>query len=247
MSPVIPDPTLATRAAASAPEPMESRAFELKFVLDPGTAARVEAWAKQGLSVAAGAGRPTTLLFLDTAGLDVAWRSGDVRRDRFRVRREGEAPTVALERKTRRGDRSRLRSSPVALADLPRLDAANVDLAWPGHFFHRHVIEHGLRPVCRVTYDRVAYEGAGPDGAVRVAFDRAVRGALERSWSPAPIASGADLLEGRVLVEARFAGALPPPLRALVADLRLAPAPLSKYRRCLRAHGVLAPPPGATP
>jgi hypothetical protein len=212
----------------------------LKFVLEAERAERVEAWAATTWGAASRRLATTTLLCLDTADLAIARRSGDLRRERFRVRRDGASDAVVLERKSKRGDRTRLRASEVALRDLPRLATAAADDAWPGRRFHRHVVEHGLRPACRVTFERVAYAGAGADGPVRLTFDRRVRGAVEEGWSPRPVAEGEDVLEGRVLVEARFPEFLPAALRGLVATLRLEPASFSKYRRVLAATGRLA-------
>jgi len=222
------------------PLPPDERFHELKFLLEPDRAGGVEDWASATCGAASRRSSRTTLLFLDTAGLDVARRVGDLRRERFRIRREGDGETVLLERKTKRGDQARMRSDAIALHDLPRLATSDLDPEWPGRRFHRHVIEHGLRPVCRVTFDRVAFGCLGPDGEMRITFDRGVRGTLEAAWSPRPVVDGSDELVGRVLVEARFHEFVPSPLRALVSRMRLEPASFSKCRRALATAGVLA-------
>lgn len=239
MSTTVPDPSSTTASHLVAPRPLEERFHELKFVLDPEPAARVEAWAAGAFGAASRRVCATTFLFLDTAGLDVARRIGDLRRERFRVRREGESPSVLLERKTKRGDETRLRSTVVDVRDLPRLATPDLEPDWPGRRFHRHVVEHDLRPTCCVTFERVAFGAADGDGPVRVTLDREIRGEMGAGWAPRPIPSGADLLEGRVLVEVRFPEVLPAAVRALVAEMRLAPASFSKYRRALVAAGAL--------
>lgn len=239
LSPTVPDPLAVTAPLPTAPPPPEERFHELKFVLEPDRAARVERFAAETFGTAGKTSSATTLLFLDTAGLHMARRLGELRRERFRARREGESGTVLLERKTKRGDRARLRSSPIDLGDLPRLGTTAVGPDGPGRRFHRHVVEHGLRPVCCVTFSRMVFVGAGPDGPVRVAFDQDLRGEVGGAWSLRPIATGTDLLGGRVLVEVRFPEILPSPFRALVAEMRLEPASFSKCRRALASAGIL--------
>ncbi len=244
MSPTVPDPLAALVPPLPAVEPSDERFHELKFVLDSERAARVEAWAAATFGAPTRRSCATTLLFLDTEGLDVARRSGDLRRERFRVRREEESGTVVLERKTKRRDRARVHAYPIRLGDVPHLAGPAVDADWPGRRFHRHVLELGLRPVCVATFERTAYGGAGRDGPVRITLDRALRGRLETRWSVDRVGAGADALEGRTLVETRFPETLPAALRALVAEMRLEPASFSKYRRVLALAGGL---PGARP
>lgn len=229
-----------TAPPPTAPLHVEERFHDLKFVLEPERAARLERFATETFGPESKRSATTTLLFLDTAGLHMARRLGELRRERFRARREGESGTVLLERKTKRGDRARLRSSAIDLREMARLGTTALDPDWPGRRFHRHVVEHALRPVCCVTFLRDAFGGAGPDGPVRIAFDRELRGAVGGAWSPRPVATGADLLGGRVLVGVRFPEILPAAVRALVAEMRLEPASFSKCRRALASAGILA-------
>lgn len=213
------------------------RVHEVKFLLDEGAADRVEALARR--EIGAGKDLVTTLLFLDTPRLDSLRREGDLKRDRYRVRRDGESGIATLERKTRKKYGSRVRTVAVPLAEVGRLAEADGDPSWPGSPFHVRVLEFGLGPVCRATYARRAFAGASPDGDVRLAFDRRLVAAGDRAWSLAPVAEGPDLLAGRVLVEARLSGAMPAWLRALVRDMGLEPASFSKYRRAAEAAGLL--------
>jgi hypothetical protein len=72
--------------------------------------------------------------------------------------------------------------------------------------------------------------GATDTGAVRVTFDRKVRGASANSWEVAPVGASGDLLAGRVVGEFKFRVALPTLLKQIVIDLNLTPGTVSKYR-----------------
>jgi len=47
---------------------------------------------------------------------------------------------------------------------------------WPAPWFTTEVAERHLRPVCVVTYDRIAFVGSGPTGPIRVTLDRSAVG-----------------------------------------------------------------------
>lgn len=225
------DPSPAPPPPARLPPPSEVRVHEVKFLLDAATALRVLAWAREHLGGPARTDVETTLLFLDTPRLDSARKTGELGRDRYRVRGESGSDVAVLERKTKKKDGARIRSYPVPLADLVRLGSESGDPAWPGHAFHVRVVEHGLRPVCRATWLRTTVSDAR--ATTRVALDHRLRATSETGWSRDPVRAGDDLLGGRVLVEARATGPVPPALRALVSELALVPTPFSKYRASL--------------
>jgi hypothetical protein len=155
---------------------------------------------------------------------------------KFRVRRYGAGAHVFLERKTRRGLRVRKRR-------------IAVDGAWagpapdgPGSWFGRAAAQRRLRPVAIIAYDRRAFEWTGPGGPVRVTFDRAIRGTPADGWRVPEIPRrAAALLDGAVVAEFKYRGALPDRLKRIVLDLGLSATGASKYRRCVEALG-LAPP-----
>jgi hypothetical protein len=218
----------------------------MKFLATPEEAARIEAFALTAMPGDASrspAPPPTvTILFLDTPALDTARRTVAAGRAHFRIRHVEGAEHVVLERKARRGDRARLRSSELPLRGFASLAGGDGAVAPDGAWFASEVAARGLVPVCRVSYERLAFEcGAGGD-ALRLTLDRAVRGAAERTWSVAPVAAGPDLAGGLVPFEVRFPGTLPASARALIADLGLRPRGFSKYRRCLETLGLLTPP-----
>lgn len=214
-------------------------AFEVKFLLAEDQARAVEdrlagrlaldPFADPGL----GNGYLTTSVYTDTPALDVFHRTPGFGARKYRVRRYGVAGPVFAERKTKRGDEVRKRRSPVGDGEFDALGEPNPRADWAGEWFRRQAVLRGLRPVCRVTYERVAYMGTAADGgAVRVTFDRNVRGAVTGGWEPVPVdvPSAGPLLPGRVVCEFKFRVAMPVLFKAVVADLGLAPAAVSKYR-----------------
>lgn len=224
-------------------------AYEVKFLLTEAQARAVEDRLRGRLAPdphadpALGGAYRTTSLYTDTPAFDVYRRSPGFARRKFRARRYGADGPVFLERKAKSGDRVRKRRSGVPLAELGLLAAADPGPGWPGHWFHRQLAVRGLRPVCRITYDRVAYLGTADGGTVRLTFDRHVRGEPADGWDLRP-AAGPGLLPGQVICEFKFRAALPALFKGVIADLGLAPAKVSKYRRFLEAAGLAPAPAG---
>jgi hypothetical protein len=217
-------------------------AFELKFLIDELGARHVEEWARRrlvpdphGESALSGAYRVTSL-YCDTSRLDVFHRSPSYRRRKFRVRRYGDADWAFLERKSKWAERVAKRRTAVLLDELPQLSNSLALLARPDYWFHRRLLRLDLSPACRIAYERNAFVGAG----LRLTLDRHVRGMLENEWDLAPVDAGLPLLNGQVILEFKFFAALPVPFKELVADLRLKPAAVSKYRLCRTAWGATA-------
>jgi hypothetical protein len=253
-------PSLAARAAGSGPPravvgvaPLESPslltqeggpAYEMKFLIGAAEAAQVEAWAGWHLPLDAhadpglGNAYRTLSLYLDTPALDVYHRVKPYRRRKFRVRRYGEAPVVFLERKKRSGDRVSKQRTPVPEGQLPLLGERDPHADWPGAWFGQRVLEGGLRPVCLVGYERTAYAGLTAEGPLRLTLDRHVHCRPAAGWRLDEGHGGLSLLEGRVILELKFRGALPSLFKHLVEELRLTPGAASKYRLGVRAWGL---------
>jgi hypothetical protein len=219
-------------------------AFELKFLLAEVVAQQVEAWAAEHLErdVFAGPERggsyQTTTLYLDTPGLDVFYRTRGFRGRKYRLRRYGEDERVYLERKSRRGDRVKKRRCDVPLADLAifPFDGAAVD--WPGLWFRDRIGLRALQPVCRISYERTAFVQATSEGPVRLTLDRQIRGLPSAAWDLPPVRDGRHILAGQVICEFKFRAGLPALFKDLIADLKIQPASISKYRRVMTAAGV---------
>lgn len=216
-------------------------AFELKFRLTETEAATVEVWARQRLHPDPygqdGVYR-TTSVYCDTPDLDVYRRTPGHRRSKFRLRRYGTSTTVFLERKTKQNDRVRKRRTAVPPEELPQLATLAAAPEWAAEWFLLRVRKKQLRPVCRVGYERSAFVGATPEGAVRLTLDRGLVGVLSGDWELAGLADGRPLLPGGVLLELKFHGALPLVFKDLLPLLPPSPARVSKYRLCVDAWGL---------
>src|SRR5579871_2483264 len=135
-------------------------AFELKFLIDENAAQKVETWTATQLKPdphgdpALDGAYHTTTLYLDTANLDVFHRSPSFKRSKHRLRRYGREPHVYLERKTKTGDKVRKQRSVVPDEELALLSAPLSVVTWPGHWFHRRMLDRGLRPAALIDYVR---------------------------------------------------------------------------------------------
>ena len=222
-------------------------AYELKFLLDEPRAQDVEAWARLRLALdphgdpALGGAYRTTSLYFDTPELDVYHRSPSYRRRKFRLRRYGSAAEVFLERKAKWGDRVAKRRTAVPEAELPLLAHPMALVTWPGHWFHGSLVTRRLVPVCHIVYQRTAYVGSCPEGPLRLTLDRRAHGVLTGEWGLGPVEGGLPLLAKQVILEFKFRGALPAPLKELIQVMRLSPHGVSKYRLCREAWGVPSP------
>ena len=210
-------------------------AFELKFLLTEPAARDLAEWAAGRLAPDPHAGPAgsyrVTSVYLDTPRLDVALRADGFRVHKHRARRYGTEPVVHLERKSK--DRGRVWKYRTAVP----LDRLSEPLA---HWFADEVADLGLRPVCRVTYDRTAFVGSGPTGPVRLTIDRAAVGAAADGLAPDPLDDGLPLLGGSVVAEFKYLASLPPVFKEAVAAFRLTPTGVSKYRRFAAAAGLVA-------
>jgi VTC domain len=222
-------------------------AYEVKFLLTEEQAQEVAKRASRYLKLDPfadpkhGHAYPTTSLCTDTTGFDVFHRTAGYNRDKYRVRQYGSTGPVFVERKSKNGDKVRKVRSRVAATEIPGLNAASTSTEWPGGWFHGELIERKLHPVCRIAYDRVAYMGASDTGAVRLTFDRNVRGILANEWKLEVIGAAPVLVAGSVICEFKFRVAMPALFKGIVADLGLQPTPFSKYRLFAQTAGLAQP------
>ena len=111
-------------------------------------------------------------------------------------------------------------------------------LTWPGHWFHRRLLARGLGPACLMGYERTAYTAVTAEGPLRLTLDRNLRGAPAAAWDVTPVEGGLAFLPGQVILEFKYRTALPALFKELLAEFRLTPGRVSKYRRCLEAWGL---------
>lgn len=223
-------------------------AYEIKFLLSEEQARKLESRIRGLLALdphadpALGGAYRITSLYTDTSAFDVFRRCGEFARTKFRVRRYGHTGPVFVERKDKSGDKVRKCRASVAMDELGLLADEAVPTSWSGGWFHHELCERKLAPVCRITYERVAYLGAADGGTVRVTFDRNVRGERAGEWEVTPVAVRGELLPGQVICEFKYRAAMPLLFKELVETLGLNPSACSKYRRFIEAAGIV---PGA--
>jgi hypothetical protein len=238
---VLESPSLFRREAKEDANPP---AYEVKFLLSEEQARAVEAMVRGRLAPdphgdpALGGAYRITSLYTDTPGFDVFRRVGDYGRSKFRVRRYGAGGPVFVERKDKNGDKVRKCRASVPASDLTILAHGAAPTDWVGGWFHQQLAARRLAPVCRITYERVAYLGAAEGGAVRLTFDRRVRGELASGWELVPVGASAELLPGQVVCEFKYRLTMPLLFKEIVRALGLNPAACSKYRRFVRAAGI---------
>jgi hypothetical protein len=237
-------------------------ACEIKFVVPAAVAAEIRRWARAELEPDPHGSGPfgdeyrTTSLYLDNTTLDVFHRRGSMGRSKYRIRRYGDDALVFLERKmrqpavlakrrTRIGMEGLERLAPSLQTLVPSFDRSfrTVDREWTGGWFHRRVLARALRPVCQVSYFRMArgiFSGADP---VRLTLDcelhaRPALGYAFHDDRGRPIDGMQACLAGALsatadaaaILELKFRGAAPAAFKRLVEEFALVPQAASKYR-----------------
>lgn len=224
-----------------------ARAAEVKFLVDPALAAAIRVWARARLAPDPhGTGEfgdqyRTTSLYFDTAEYDIFYRRGSSGRSKYRARRYGGGDIMFLERKLTRPGLVAKRRTAVALADLHRLNGVPPRRDWEGDWFHRRLLLRGLRPVCQVSYLRMARVGTTSRGPQRLTLDERVAARPSRDLTFSA-EGGERVVDGRLVLELKYPIEMPSIFRQLVAAFSLVPQPASKYRLGLVALGFAAPP-----
>lgn len=219
-------------------------AFEVKFLVDPGTASGIRDWARSRLEPDPhGKGSfhdeyRTTSLYFDTTAFDVFHRRGSFGRSKYRIRRYDAEAVAFLERKLRRATRLVKRRSSVSIDDLKRLDT-EADGAWPGSWFEQRLHARRLHPVCQISYLRTARQTVRDDGAIRLTLDENVR--VTRQTRAAFIGDDSlPVLPDKMVLELKYRQAMPALFKQLVEAFTLAPVRVSKYRFAAATLGLAA-------
>jgi hypothetical protein len=214
-----------TRASAS----------EIKFLLDAGQAPAIQAWARANLQPDPHGRGPfadtytTSTLYFDTRQMDVFNRRRSFGRAKYRVRRYGDSGSVFFERKLRQPGVLIKRRTLDSIDALRRLQDHEADDRWIGHWFHRRLLARRLRPVCQVTYDRMARVVSTAEGVVRLTLDGNLRATPVDV--PAFVEDAGDaFLEGRNILELKYHARVPAVFRRLIEEFALKPQTASKYR-----------------
>jgi hypothetical protein len=216
-------------------------ASELKFLVQSETADRIRAWARTHMSADPhGAGvhgdeYRTTSLYFDTVDYDVFHRRGSFGRGKYRIRRYGDDETIFLERKMRQAAVLAKRRTRTSVEALSYLVQPSIDWAWSGSWFHRRLTARRLRPVCQVTYQRMARTFARDGELMRLTLDadlraRVLREIRFRRGIGAPVLATPPVENADAILELKFTGPAPALFRQLVEQFGLNPQPASKYR-----------------
>jgi VTC domain-containing protein len=215
---------------------------EAKFVVDGSTGRRIREWARTHLDRDPHGGGPfadeyrTTSLYFDTDAGDVFHRRGSFGRAKYRVRRYGEDEVVFLERKLRKPGMLSKRRTVVGLDRLRCLDRRRTDPRWDGDWFHRRLLLRQQKPVCQISYSRIARASSTLEGPARLTLDDDLRATTAREPQFSPEA-GRLVLPRLMILELKYGHHLPAIFKRLVEELKLEPERASKYRLGMTALG----------
>lgn len=218
-----------------------ARAYELKFVVSQAQAAEIESLLATKLSLdphvdpEMDRGYRVATLYCDTPQRHVFHRQGRFKLFKLRLRKYGLDQSVYLERKARRKDFVRKLRSSVEIGVLPNFAAEVFPTNGFGGWYHRQLRRNGLQPACLIEYHRTAYFGHGDEGAIRLTFDRQIRGGLATGWSFELPQRFASILTDQVICEFKFRGNLPSVFKSVIEAKQLVPGRVSKYRLCMLA------------
>jgi hypothetical protein len=209
--------------------------FESKFLVPVAMAPRICEWARAYLAPDCHGSGPhadeydTCTLYFDTPELDVLYRRGSYGRAKYRVRRYGSSGEIFLERKLRKPGFLFKRRTVGPIDALDLLKDRDLVHGWYGEWFQRRLLARRLRPVCRISYHRIARTLDSPDGAARLTIDTGLRiGAMQEvDFSDA---STMPLLASHVIVELKYGDRLPAVCRRMVEEFALTAHTVSKYR-----------------
>ena len=208
---------------------------EIKFLVTAAVALRIREWARAYFEPDAhGVGRfsdeyDVSTLYFDTQQLDVFHRRGSYGRAKYRVRRYGTADVVFLERKLRRPGILIKRRTVGSVDALHRFEAPHLVHGWFGEWFHRRLLVRHLRPLCEISYRRIARTLNAPGSIVRLTLDTALRvkATDQTQFTRAP---GVPFLESHCVLELKYQMPLPAVCRRLVEEFALDTHRASKYR-----------------
>ena len=217
-------------------------AYEFKFLVSLATGRAVREWAREHLqpdphaSNANGDGYLVNSLYLDTPEFNVFHRAEGFRQRKYRLRRYGDEALVWMELKRKQQGRVRKRRTPVADMELQPKLLSQMDETWEGEWFRRRLKNLQLRPVCQVTYQRLACVGTSPFGPLRLTLDSDLRFQRTDTWVvPSQALTSDCLLPDQQILELKFRETIPNSFRDLIRDQRLVEGTFSKYRESVEA------------
>ena len=229
----------------------ESREFasEIKFQVPEFAGEEILNWARSKLLPdpnANGDGQSgayeITSLYFDTEAFDVYHRNGSFGRSKYRIRRYGPAKVAFLERKLKTRGLVSKRRAAVDVGELERLREAEADPGWAGFWYHQRLLARRLRPICQITYRRLAWVAMTSHGAVRLTLDHGVRAVPIEVVAFNELTPAVLLTDHQVIVEFKFRYDMPLLFKEVVEKFALTQTRLSKYRLAAAALGLVEPP-----
>jgi VTC domain-containing protein len=188
-----------------------------------------------------------TSLYFDTEEFDVYHRNGSFARSKYRIRRYGPSQVVFLERKLKTRGLVSKRRAAVGVEELERLHESEPDAAWPGFWYHQRLLARQLRPVCQITYRRIALVAVTQYGPLRLTLDRCIQTVPLNLVGFNDLSPGVPLSDDQVIVEFKFRMDMPVLFKDLVQQFALQPSRISKYRMAVVALGLVQPDQPAEP
>jgi VTC domain len=214
-------------------------AYEMKFGVSEQQAVQLQEWAKAHLELDPHAdpvdGYQITSIYFDTPAFDVFRRNPGYDINKYRLRRYGLTNAVHLERKSKQDGRIWKCRESMNLADLSRPRAE-----WPVSWFKQELDQLQLQPMCAATYQRLAFLGNSSSGSIRLTLDRKAYGRVQSDHDLTPALEGFPLVTDLVIVEFKYLATLPSLFKSAIEQLQLQPTGVSKFRRCLRAAGLIS-------
>jgi hypothetical protein len=181
-----------------------------------------------------GDGYPVYSLYFDDAQFRTYYSSELARYPKYRIRRYTDESTLFLERKSKPEGKVRKYRTMITPAELTYL-LSEPPKDWEGVWFHRRLKKQQMRPVCSVSYTRMARVGTIAGQNVRFTLDTEMRCAIADNLSaPAPLPEDALKLPV-IIAEIKYERTLPEPFAELIARFELTAAVLSKYKRSVEA------------
>lgn len=214
--------------------------YEIKFFIDEIQAQQVSKWALAHLASDSHVTNPEDgtyqikTLYLDNGAREIYWRRGRYKHHRFRLRCYGDEPFVFLERKSKWSHQVEKYRTVIPASDLTLLAFREDCSSWVGSWFHRRILNGGLKPTHEVAYQRTAYVGPRGEAPMRLTMDRQISWQVAHGWRFADF-EGLPLLAERVILELKYCDLLPPPFQILIQSLGLDLRPISKYRLAVQA------------
>ena len=121
------------------------------------------------------------------------------------------------------------------------LDMGGAGRGWTGCWFQRRLEARRLRPVCQISYQRLARVALTDYGPIRLTLDCGIEAIPAAGMAFSEASAGTAFLEDHVILELKFRCNLPSVFKRLIEEFSLGAQPVSKYRLATVALGLVSP------